>query len=205
MTNLGNMFKLFTTLLSAALIFTPQAQVTNAELGYRFTVPAGFVPFPEGKGAGPDVVDCWAEERPTPGYDAVVLCVQRMRTLIPRDAMKAEELPAGSEMMPLRWKELDIQGIRTRTTQEGRQVLALVAQVPMKPEAIHIVLGGSAGRESRIRMMLNEVLASLDGESSWLTSTERAERGGRAFGVWVGLAVVLFVVVMARKRRAARL
>ena len=46
-------------------------------------------------------------------------------------------------------------------------------------------------------------LATLEGETNWLTSTERAGRLGTAAGWWIGIAVALIAVLVWKRRRAA--
>jgi len=49
---------------------------------------------------------------------------------------------------------------------------------------------------------MEATLASLEGETNWLTSTERAGRLGTAAGWWIGIAVAVIAVLAWRKRRA---
>jgi hypothetical protein len=50
---------------------------------------------------------------------------------------------------------------------------------------------------------MTATLASLEGQTNWLTSTERSERLGRATGGVLALGVVVLIALWLRKRRAA--
>lgn len=180
-----------------------QSQASNTELNYRITVPPGFIEFSEARATNPDIVDCWAE-RPSPAVPPLlVMCVVRMRGVLPREAIKREEVPAGSQLVSYPWREFQIQGLRTEDAQNGDSVVALVAQVPLRREAIQLTFAGSVGQEVRADSLMRMTLASLDGETNWLTSGQRSERLARSAGVWVGIGVGLVLVVLWRRRRRA--
>jgi len=186
-----------------ALVLLLQTQATSAELGYRFTLPSGFTAFPEGR-AQKDMVDCWSEATPVSAHGAMILCVQRMRGVLPREAMKPEDLPASTQLVSFKWKEFDLQGLRSLASQQGgEQAFVLVTQVPLRREAVQRFLSGPADQETRGQALLSETLASLEGESNWLTSTERAGRLGTAAGWWIAIAVAVVAVLVWKRRRAA--
>jgi len=45
-------------------------------------------------------------------------------------------------------------------------------------------------------------LATLEGETNWLTSSARAGRLGTAAGWWIGIGAAVIAVLAWRKRRA---
>ena len=180
-----------------------QAESANAELGYRLTVPDGFVPFPEGKASNADLVDCWTEATPVSQTGALVFCVQRMHGVLPREAIKAGELPPQAVVTLFKWKGFDLQGIRTGALQDHQRVFTLVTQVPLRKEAIHLMYAGPSDQEARAKKLMQSTLGSLEGDSNWLTSTQRAERLGNAAGAWIGIGIALVVAWQIRKRRAA--
>ena len=189
--------------LLTILVLLSQTQATNAELGYRFAVPSGFTSFPEGRGQK-DMVDCWSEATPVSAHGAMILCVQRMHGVLPREAMRQEDLPAGTQLVSFKWKAFDLQGLRSLASQQGgEQAFVLVTQVPLRREAVQLFLSGPADQEARGQALLSEALASLEGETNWLTSTERAGRLGTAAGWWIGIAAAAIAVLVWRKRRRA--
>jgi hypothetical protein len=72
----------------------------------------------------------------------------------------------------------------------GVPTVTLNAQVPLKPEAIQVGVVGPAAQEEELRGTLRSVLASLDGETNWLTRRERAERFGQAAAQLTGVVGV---------------
>ena len=191
------------THLLPALMLLLQTQATNAELGYRFALPSGFTAFPEAR-SQTDMVDCWSEATPVSAHGAMILCVQRMHGVLPREAMRPQDLPATTQLVSFKWKEFDLQGLRSLVSpQGGEQAFVLVAQVPLRREAVQLFLSGPADQEARGQALLSETLASLEGESNWLTSTERAGRLGTAAGWWIGIALAVIAVLVWKRRRAA--
>lgn len=185
------------------LAFLLQTQASNTTLGYQFTVPEGFVEFPEGRASNPDLVECWAEDEPASQQGAIILCVQRLHGVIGREPMRADELPVGARLTTLRWREFDLQGVRAQVERDEGPAFSLVAQVPLKPEAIQLLVAGPADQVERGDTLLKATLASLHGQSNWLTSAERSERIGKSVGIWITIAFAIGVVWYMRKRRAA--
>src|SRR3989441_12482959 len=106
-------------------------QVTNAELGYKLTLPEGFTDFPAGR-SQKDVVDCWTEATPLSANGAIVLCVQRMRGTLPREGMRQQDVPGPTEAVAFKRKGVDISGLRTLRSQDGKRRFVLVWQAPRR-------------------------------------------------------------------------
>ena len=185
------------------LAFLLQTQASNATLGYQFTVPEGFSAFPEGAAGNPDVVECWAEDEPVSEQGGLVICVQRLHGVIGREPIRPDEMPVGAQLTSMKWREFDLQGVRAQVERDEGPSFTLVAQVPLKPEAIQILLAGPADQTERGDTLLKATLASLQGQSNWLTSAERSERIGKSVGAWIAIGVAVGVVLYMRKRRAA--
>ena len=178
-----------------------RSQVRNAEFGYSLTLPEGFTDFPAAR-SQKDVVDAWSETAPASANGALVLLIARMRGTLPREAMRQEDVPANTQVVSFKWKGFDVSGLKTLTTQAGQPVFVLVAQVPLRKEAVQLSVAGPAEQEARGQSIMEATLASLEGETSWLTSTERAGRLGTIAGWWIGIAVAAIAILAWRKRRA---
>ena len=176
---------------------------TNADLGYRFTLPDGFIGFPEGRSQR-DVVDCWSELMPYSQNGALVLCVQRMRGTLARGRMKTADVPPSAQLKTYKWKGFEIDGFRADTAQGGTAVVILAVQVPLRGEAIQLILAGPADQGQRAEAIMTSTIASLEGETNWLTSTERAGRLGNIVGWGLGIAVGVILVRIWLTRRASR-
>src|SRR6266849_2636966 len=188
-------------LLSLVVGTAAQSQVRNAELGYTLTPPQGFTSFPEAR-SQKDVVDGWTEATPTALDGALVILIARMHGILPREAMRQEDVPANTQVVSFKWKGFDVSGLRTQASQAGKPVFVLVAQVPLRPEAVQLSVAGPTDQETRGQAIMEAALASLEGETNWLTSTERAGRLGNIAGWWIGIAVAVIAVLAWRKRRA---
>jgi len=188
-------------LLHAVLLLLQAAR--NAELGYVMSLPEGFVSIPVefAGGRGGDVIGCWAGEGSQSSQGAFVLCVQRMHATLGRQHLKASDLPPRSQLMTVRWNGLDIDAIRTDTAQATTPITVYTAQVPLRKEAIQVVLAGPTARATESLATLNSVLGSLKGETNWLSSTERAGRLGTIVGWVIGIAIGLLIVRMIVTRR----
>ena len=149
-------------LVSASAV---QSQVRNAELGYNLALPEGFTEFPEAR-AQKDVVDAWTEATPTSANGALVLQVARMHGVLPREAMRQEDVPANAQVVSFKWKGFDVSGLKTLTTQAGQPVFVLVAQVPLRKEAVQLSVAGPADQEGRGHAIMEATLASLEGETT---------------------------------------
>lgn len=175
---------------------------SNAELGYVMSLPNGFVGIPAEFAGGRDVVACWASEGSQSSQGGtLVLCVQRMHSTLGRGHLKASDLPAKSQLMTVRWNGLDIDAIRTDTAQAGTPITVYTAQVPLRKEAIQMVVAGPTARATETLATLNSVLGSLKGETNWLSSSARAGRLGTIVGWVVGIAIGLLIVRMVVTRR----
>ena len=178
-----------------------ESQVRNAELGYSLTLPEGFTDFPAAR-SQKDIVDSWSETAPASANGALVLLVARMHGVLPREAMRQEDVPANTQVVSFKWKGFDVGGLKTLTTQAGQPVFVLVAQVPLRKEAVQLSVAGPADQQTRGQAIMEATLASLEGETNWLTSSERAGRLGTAAAWWIGIAVAAVLVLAWRKRRA---
>src|ERR1041384_2979129 len=113
--------------------------------------------------------------------------------------MKPEDVPASTQLVSFKWKEFDLQGLRSLVSQAGEQGFVLVTQVPLKPEAGELLLSGPPDQEARGQGLMTETPASLEGENNWRTASERAGRLGTAAGWWIGIAVAVTAVLVWRK------
>src|SRR5437867_2693451 len=136
-------------LLLLASASAVQSQVRNAELGYTLALPEGFTEFPEAR-AQKDVVDAWSEATPTSANGALVLLVARMHGVLPREAMRQEDVPANTQVVSFKWKGFDVGGLKTLTTQAGKPLFVLVAQVTLRKEAVPPSVARPAAKGGRV-------------------------------------------------------
>jgi len=183
------------TLALAAVPLFAGETVSNQPLGFRLSVPDGFVQDPT-KAQG-DIV--FAFMRPAaPGDKANSgIMVSRMRGVIGREkidpklmATKAPKVTVVTE----KWKDFEIEVTRVPEEFGALKVVTFNAQVPLKPEAIQISVVGETARENELRSALRTVLATLEGQTNWLTTGERINRGTIGIAkMAVTIAVLLFL------------
>src|SRR6266480_4284087 len=101
-------------LLLLASASAVQSQVRNAELGYSLALPEGFTEFPEAR-AQKDVVDAWSETAPASANGALVLLVARMHGVLPREAMRQEDVPANTQVVSFKCIGFDAGGTKMLT------------------------------------------------------------------------------------------
>lgn len=184
--------------ISLALIL--QTQASSTSLAYHFTVPEGFVAYPEGRATNPNIVDCWAEES-SQTDPPLVLCVRRLGGTLPRDALKPGDVKPGTTLLSYRWREFDIQGFRTLAPDNTPPLFILDAHVPLRAEAVQLTLVGPPDQLDRGDTVMRATLATLEGESNWLTRSQRAERLGSVIGYALSGVVGLYVLWRIRKRQ----
>ena len=179
--------------------------IANSEMGYRMTVPdefvriTEFIPFP-----GKDVLDCWGGDAAGGGH--LILCVERMRTVLGRERLKPADLTPGTELLTVRWQGFDIDAIKTDTVQAGAPIVIYRAKVPLRREAVRVIVAAPRAATAQAQATLTTVLGSLKGESNWPASEQRAGRGGSIVGWILGIAIgliLLRIVVTRRRVRAA--
>src|SRR5258705_788343 len=156
-------------MLLHAVVLMLQA-ATSAELGYVMSLPDGFVSIPAEFAGVRDVVGCWAGEGSQSSQGSFVLCVQRMHATLGRERLKSSDLPASSRLLTVKWQGLDIDAIRTDTSQAGAPLTVYTAQVPLRREAIQVVVAGVVGRGPPPVAIINTLLAPPSGATNMLFS-----------------------------------
>jgi hypothetical protein len=177
----------------------PAGTIRDAEHGFSFTVPDGYTNYPQGH--GPDITHVLARGKPNePSFTQ--LKIQQMHDTFGRESLdrdQAERAWRGGlrasgieltdfDLRKLTWKSFDIDVVVSHVAGTDKKLI-LVAQVPLKPEAIQIILAGPSSDEARLTAELQAVLASLDGPTNWKTNAERIQALAEAIGLVVGIFV----------------
>ncbi len=199
-----------------AIVLTPSGsalrageRVTDARLNFRMSIPDGFVPEPD-KVQGTTL---YVFRRP-PGAGergGIVIAVSRMGGVMSREPVDMREVVAQNpraSALAEKWKAFDIEVVRAPQEIGGMRTVAFVAQVPLTPEAIQVVVSGEESREEEVRGVLRSVLRDLDGQTNWLDDGQRMRRLGETVGTIVlllgaGVTAVILVWRSARKRKGA--
>jgi len=97
-----------------------------------------------------------------------------------------------------------VEHFRTDTVESGSAIVVYAAQVPLRPEAIQLVLAGPSAQARGGEAILASTLAGLEGQTNWLSSSERAGRLGTIVGWVVGIAIGVLIVRIVVTRRRVR-
>ena len=115
------------------------------------------------------------------------------------DLSKKKDKPANVTLEKIRWQTFDIDVFKVVETAGKVTTVTFNAQVPLKPHAIQVTVLGPAADEASLRQEMQAIVASVQGQSNWLTTDERITRlasgGGRliVFGCLLTIAVAAVV------------
>ena len=186
------------------------AEVRDAARGFSFTVPDGYE-----AASAPGALYAYARGTVGEGSFAMLTVSglggtlgadSKLNPAIVEAAAKESAAASGVSVSDFRyaktkWGEHELDEVFSRASGNGLEAVSLTVQVPLKREAIQLVMIGSAGDEAQLRGEFRAVLASLEGESSWLTEAERDRKLGEGVGRLVGFSLpVLGVAVWALVR-----
>lgn len=198
--------KVATLGIASMLVVTPliAGEFSHTQLGLRFRVPDDFVEVPE-REQGAIV---FAFTRPANNLQVSdVILVKRLGGVLERERPDPKELSEkapGATITTEKWKEFEINVSRIPQKVDDVQLVTIVAEVPLKREAVQIGVGGDASREDEFKSILRSILATVEGETNWLTWSERGERLGKlvmqvVVPVVVGIGFVLWWAIRRRK------
>jgi hypothetical protein len=181
-------------------------ELKDEKLGFRVTIPDGFKPEPSSVHG--DTVYAYVRAEDSTGAVQAIL-IEKMGGIIGRESIASHDvskLAPQASVSQLKWKSFDVDVIRMPQQKQGIDIVVLTAQVPLKHEAIQLAVAGEKSNEPALWDLLKALLASLEGESNWLSTGQRIEKAMNAlYGLGVVVAVIVIVVVWfvrrGRKRR----
>jgi hypothetical protein len=206
--------------------------IRNEELGFTLTLPEGSREFPEGK-QGPDIMYAYAIGPRVDEGQFLAFGVERMRGTIGRENLTlghyeqyrelqkdnpyAKAIPpdAKVDIITESWQGFEIQVLRMEATFEGVAVITYAAPVPLRREAIQILVGSGQDNAEEGRQLLRTLLANLHGESNWLPnggilkpqrwSDERLEHLFEGLkDLFTGALIIGIVAYFVRRRKRAK-
>lgn len=110
---------------------------------------------------------------PAEGEVNYVFAIKKLGGVIGREPLKKEHLPAeltNAQISTANWQGFEVSVIESTQEQGGASMLVLAAQIPLKTEAIQVMLAGDSRREAELRADLEMVLKNLEGPSNWIPS-----------------------------------
>ncbi|HVE83639.1 MAG TPA: hypothetical protein VND93_12350 [Myxococcales bacterium] len=192
-------------LLLATAAVGGETRVENAELQVGLSIPDGFDTAPPQTQRA-----IFSFHKPVGGEENITIGVDRMGGTIGREAIELasyekkiraapgmENAKFSLEQVP--WRSFQLSVIRSELDLQGHDWMLLQAQVPMKPEAVLVTVGGPRSHEQEVRAVLTSVVGSATGETNWLTMEQRRQKAILPTGVAVAVALIL---ILRRVRRA---
>lgn len=182
------------TLLAAAPVAAGET-VSHPQLGFRLTVPDGFVPDAE-KVQGKVL---FAFQRPPVGDQRMgtFVFVSRLDGILGREKLDPKQMTERNPQITIGsdiWKGFEIEVVRVPELVEDVQVVTFNAQTPLKPEAVMVTVSGEAARENDLREVLRAVLGNLEGQTNWLNTEQRVTRAAQGVAqLAISLCVLLFI------------
>lgn len=146
--------------------------IVDKSLGFTLSLPEGFVAKPDLIAAAPDIAHAFVLGDLTDDQPDIMLFIERMGGVIPREPLSPEQLPPGFQgrLFTMKWQGFDVDAFEVPEQLNGVEMLTYNVQIPLKHKAIQVKLFGPADREAELRGLLSEILAGLEGESNWIPS-----------------------------------
>ncbi len=141
-------------------------RISHPTLGFSFDVPAGFEELPLTKSSA----KLWKlfGKPVVPNELAEVFGIQPLGTKLQRH-LDLRQIPTDGNvnLSRLSWRGVEIDAIRIAEAKDGKSYVTYNVQVPLKGEAIQLMLGAPREREAELKSRIEALLASLDGQSDW--------------------------------------
>jgi hypothetical protein len=100
---------------------------------------------------------------------AEIFGVQPLGNMLPRQHLNPSTLPPGPvpTVSRISWRGIMVNLLRASETKGGKNYVTYNVQIPLKVEAIQLILGAPAAHEPELKTRMETLLASLDGPSDW--------------------------------------
>lgn len=172
--------------------------ITDTTFHFTVRVPEGYIDVPS---VG-DGLHSFATSDPADGLPDGTVVIQRLHGTIGREHMSLKSTGlADAHFLPGKWKTYDIDVVAAHIRQGDIRLSLVGAQIPLKHEAIQVMVLVPAAREAEAPGILQTFLAGLEGESSWdsaaaapLTEAERGKLVGSGLGTMVGIVGALGIL-----------
>ena len=132
-------------------------------------IPKGFREYPDGKNV-PTVEHAYVKGVTGIGKAVTVIKVERLGGFLPRnEPLRKEQMPPNftGELTTRNWRGVTVDGFVTSAEQDGLRMIVYAIQVPLKPEAIQLIVAGAELEREEISRLADTLLSSLEGETNW--------------------------------------
>ena len=173
--------------------------IDDPQLGLTLELPQGLVAFPEYRDSDPKLKYAFRMEDIKPGETAIGLSIEPLGGVIDPGRLPVERFPKEIAAKPLvaTWQGFQLDGMEGTKTVEGSEFSVIIIQVPLKREAIQLVVFGPADRKSEVQRLLKMTLKGLKGETNWSSSPPTPEAVETVQTLNAILLVVLLLALIA--------
>lgn len=174
--------------------------VTDVVLGFSLTLPDEFVPRPDLVDATPAIAHAFQFGAPADNEPATLLLIEKLGGVLDRKRLDKQDMPLGfkGEVFVIDWQEIEIDGFEVPDTANGVDTITYNVQIPLKGEAIQVVMYGPASRQVSLKLLLRQVLNELKGEASPDLSPESEPTNNLMTWIWLGVGGLIVAIVAIR-------
>jgi|GEM_PF-3735520 len=188
--------------------------VVDDLFGFTMNVPDGFEEFEAltKPGADIDIVHAFRSGDPTDDEVDITFIVEDLDGTIGPERLSIEDAPPGfkGRVFTTMWQDFELDAFEIPEQVGPYELITMNVQVPLKPVAIQVRLTGAKDRKAELNSLLEEILAGLEGETTWKRTGLTAKVGSskvplRTIGLLVlllPLALLLWVFVRFVKRQS---
>ena len=141
----------------------------DGRLRFSIDIPEGFRDYPEGKRV-PTTEHVYIKGIVGGGEALTVINIERLGGLIPKNKpLRRENMPLrfSGEMTTKNWRGVNVDTIIAPVEQNGLRVIVYTMQIPLRPSAIQLNVGGPESKREEISHLADTLLSSLEGDTNW--------------------------------------
>ena len=137
--------------------------------GFTLSLPDGFVATPKTEDPVPDLIHCFIADGSENNESSILLFIQKLPFRIGPERMRRESLPADfrGDLWTTLWQGYTVDVTEVLEEANGQDVVTFNVQIPLEKAAIQVSLFGALERKAELKLLLDEVLAGLEGETNW--------------------------------------
>lgn len=152
-----------------AAVHSPSAYLLKDDrLRFSIDIPEGFRVF-QGQRT-PTMEYVYVKGVVGGGEALTVINIERLGRLVPKNKpLRKEEMPPGfkGELTTRNWRGVAVDTVVALVEQNGLKMAVYTMQVPLKPVAIQLSVGGPESKREELGQLADSLLSSLEGETNW--------------------------------------
>lgn len=174
--------------------------ITDPNLKFTLELPAEFHARPDLVGIQPDYVHAFEYGEVAEDEVPVLLFIEKMVGVIGKEHLSRKDLPASfqGELFLTEWQGHEVDGFEIPETVDGLDTISYKVQIPLKGEAVQVVLFGDAAEKEALKALLPQILGGLDGETNWDTTNSSSLESTVTYGriLLIGVMVILVIGIV---------